>query len=194
MQSPVEVTTDAAIQTTIDDQNLHDSRNESTDKQTETPNIKVLDNTSKSLESASKVLLPIIQNDSSNDLTYQVRRRNTTIDPPRIVEVPKKPTRHIIKNEYRTHVQYDEVTGELIGGEHPCQRECKEGDEPMICYYHFSLELYMTMSKACFDCPYNETDCDRIDCIPADGISRPLTVINRKMPGPSIEVRYSLIF
>ncbi|XP_047510342.1 laccase-like [Pieris napi] len=185
VQSPVEVTTDT-IEATTD--HVLNTRNESTDKSTEEPNIKVLDNTPKPLESASKVLLPIISNDSFNDLKYQVKRRNNTIVPPRTVEVPKKPIRQILKNEYKTHVQYDEVTGELISGEHPCQRDCVEGGEPMICYYHFSLELYMTMSKACFDCPYNETDCDRIDCIPADGISRPLTVINRRMPGPAIEV------
>lgn len=98
------------------------------------------------------------------------------------------------KNSIRAHIQYDEVTGELISEEHPCQRECMEGEEPMICYYHFNLEWYQTMSKACYDCPYNLTDCKRLDCIPADGINRALNVINRKMPGPAIEVSHKIIF
>lgn len=88
----------------------------------------------------------------------------------------------------RANVKYDEITGELIGGKHPCHRECFEGEEPMICYYLFKIEWYQTMSKACYDCPYNETDCFRPDCIPADGMNRPLNVINRKMPGPAVEV------
>lgn len=62
----------------------------------------------------------------------------------------------------------------------------------MDCHYHFEVEWYQSMSKACFNCPYNITDCDRIDCIIGDGVSRPLTVVNRKMPGPSVEV--SLFF
>lgn len=60
----------------------------------------------------------------------------------------------------------------------------------MVCRYNFELEWYEAMSKACFDCPFNITDCDRKDCIPADGMGRPLTVINRKMPGPSVEVGF----
>lgn len=92
------------------------------------------------------------------------------------------------KSKLKADVKYDTVTGELIGGDHPCHRECFEGDDPMICYYHFKLEWYQTMSKACYDCPFNETDCFRPDCIPADGMNRPLNVINRKMPGTPIEV------
>ncbi|XP_045506939.1 laccase-4-like isoform X1 [Colias croceus] len=203
VQSPIETTTDIVIETTLNDQIVKDSARNTDTKENDTkqitaeesPDIKVLDdNTPKVLESASKVLYPIVSNESFNDLKYQVRRRNTsTVAAPKVqYNEPKKtiPTaRHMVKkNEFRAHVQYDEVTGELISGEHPCLRECKEGEEPMICYYHFNLEWYQTMSKACYDCPYNETDCDRIDCIPADGMSRPLTVVNRKMPGPAIEV------
>lgn len=92
------------------------------------------------------------------------------------------------RTNLRAHVRYDEVTGELVEGEHPCHRECSEGEEPMICYYHFNLEWYQTMSKACYGCPYNVSDCSLPDCIPADGMNRPLNVVNRKMPGPAIEV------
>lgn len=100
----------------------------------------------------------------------------------------RKIGRNVNDAKIRAHVRYDEVTGELMNGDHPCHRECKEGEEPMICYYHFVLEWYQTMSKACYECPYNLTDCSRPDCIPADGMNRPLNVVNRKMPGPAVEV------
>lgn len=116
------------------------------------------------------------------------------------VEYLDDPTQQLNENELRilqkkiigklqTKSQHDEYKEEQINGAHPCQRECKEGEERMICYYHFSIEWYQTMSKACYNCPYIESDCFRKDCIPADGINRPLNVVNRKMPGPSIEVR-----
>ncbi|XP_011645340.1 laccase-1-like isoform X2 [Pogonomyrmex barbatus] len=71
---------------------------------------------------------------------------------------------------------------------HACRRTCKDGIVPLDCYYTFKLESYYTMSKACYDCPFNITDCFRPHCIPADGMKRSLMVVNRQMPGPSIEV------
>jgi hypothetical protein len=71
---------------------------------------------------------------------------------------------------------------------HPCQRECRADEPPKTCEYHFKVEWYYTMSKACYDCPYNLTDCYRPDCVPADGVERPIIVINRSLPGPSIQV------
>lgn len=74
---------------------------------------------------------------------------------------------------------------------HPCLRECLVGEPPKTCKYHFKMEWYYTMSKACYDCPYNLTDCFRPDCVPADGVERPIIVINRSLPGPSIQVIYN---
>ncbi|KAL6260451.1 hypothetical protein P5V15_007976 [Pogonomyrmex californicus] len=71
---------------------------------------------------------------------------------------------------------------------HACRRTCKDGIAPLDCYYTFKLESYYAMSKACYDCPFNITDCFRPHCIPADGMKRSLMVVNRQMPGPSIEV------
>lgn len=151
----------------------------------------------RSLESASRVLIPAIYNHSINDVIYQEKAGNSSDARNRATKRVEanlvkrvSPKAAYRKSKLRAHVQYDEVTGELITGAHPCHRECVEGDEPMICHYHFNLEWYQTMSKACYDCPYNISDCSRIDCIPADGISRPLNVVNRKMPGPAIEVRH----
>ncbi|PNF34083.1 hypothetical protein B7P43_G01149 [Cryptotermes secundus] len=71
---------------------------------------------------------------------------------------------------------------------HPCARTCKEGSPPMVCRYRFQLEWYYTMSKACYNCPVHLDDCNRKDCVVADGVRRPVVVVNRQMPGPSVEV------
>ncbi|KAL0106109.1 hypothetical protein PUN28_016084 [Cardiocondyla obscurior] len=71
---------------------------------------------------------------------------------------------------------------------HACRRTCKNNEVPLDCYYTFKLEYYNSMSKACYNCPFNTTDCFRSHCIPADGIKRSLMVVNRQMPGPPIEV------
>ncbi|KAL0274857.1 UNVERIFIED_CONTAM: hypothetical protein PYX00_002890 [Menopon gallinae] len=70
---------------------------------------------------------------------------------------------------------------------HPCNRQCRP-NEPMICSYDFHIEHYQTMSKACYECPFNVSHCDLKDCIAADGVKRTITVVNRQFPGPSIEV------
>lgn len=71
---------------------------------------------------------------------------------------------------------------------HPCARICKEGALPMVCKYRFELEWYYTMSKACYNCPLHLEDCSRKDCVVGDGVRRPIVVVNRQMPGPSVEV------
>ncbi|TGZ54926.1 Uncharacterized protein DBV15_05335 [Temnothorax longispinosus] len=71
---------------------------------------------------------------------------------------------------------------------HACRRTCEDDAAPLDCYYTFKLESYHTMSKACYDCPFNITDCFRPHCVPADGMKRSLMVVNRQMPGPPIEV------
>ncbi|KAK3597532.1 hypothetical protein CHS0354_018130 [Potamilus streckersoni] len=71
---------------------------------------------------------------------------------------------------------------------HPCRRECTKSTPPMICQYDFRLETYHTMSMACYDCPYNQSDCLRSHCVAADGVLRGIKVVNRMMPGPSINI------
>lgn len=46
----------------------------------------------------------------------------------------------------------------------------------------------MTMSRACKKCPENSSDCYEDHCIEGDGIPRAIQTVNKKMPGPSIEV------
>ncbi|XP_002057875.2 uncharacterized protein Mco1 [Drosophila virilis] len=72
--------------------------------------------------------------------------------------------------------------------QHPCVRDCQVDAAPMTCHYTFVVEWYQTFSKACFDCPLNLTDCSRPHCIMGDGLERSITVVNRMMPGPAIEV------
>ncbi|XP_063981172.1 uncharacterized protein LOC135164603 [Diachasmimorpha longicaudata] len=71
---------------------------------------------------------------------------------------------------------------------HPCRRRCKDYSIPMECHYSFTVESYTTMSKACYDCPLNVTQCFLPECIPADGFKRSIQIINRQLPGPTIEI------
>lgn len=71
---------------------------------------------------------------------------------------------------------------------HPCNRECLDDSEPKECKYDFTIEYYYTLTQACYDCPYNITDCLRPHCVSADGVSRAIMTVNRKLPGPAIHV------
>ncbi|XP_069163860.1 uncharacterized protein [Procambarus clarkii] len=79
------------------------------------------------------------------------------------------------------------VLASLAHGAHECERECVAGDT-RTCRYTFHLQEYHTMSRACFDCPHNLTDCSRPECVAGDGVARPLVAINRQLPGPSVQV------
>lgn len=81
------------------------------------------------------------------------------------------------------HIEYV-----LIDSNNPCKRNCVLGAPPMICRYNFEVENYHSLSKACYNCPLNITDCFRKDCVPADGTKRGIVTINRQLPGPAIEV------
>lgn len=98
----------------------------------------------------------------------------TTLLPPDTTVTPEQP------NFLKAWEQTERPT-------HPCLRPCVPG-QVMICHYHFAVEWYYAMSKACHNCSHNVSDCYRQDCIPANGIKRPLIVVNKLLPGPSIEV------
>ncbi|XP_014471746.1 PREDICTED: laccase-4-like [Dinoponera quadriceps] len=70
-----------------------------------------------------------------------------------------------------------------------CARTCRPGDR-RICYYHFIVEYYQVNGFACRLCIPNATNhfCSNCQCVPADGIERSAPVVNRQLPGPSIEV------
>lgn len=71
--------------------------------------------------------------------------------------------------------------------DHPCIRPCGINTRK-TCEYTFTLEYYYTLSKACYDCPFNASDCNRPHCVPADGSPRPILTANRMLPGPGIHV------
>ncbi|XP_069677181.1 uncharacterized protein [Periplaneta americana] len=73
-------------------------------------------------------------------------------------------------------------------GSRICARNCTPDEAPKICYYKWTLENYVTLGKACGDCPNNATHCYQKECIPADGFERGVLSVNRKIPGPSIQV------
>ncbi|CAF0713230.1 unnamed protein product [Brachionus calyciflorus] len=70
--------------------------------------------------------------------------------------------------------------------DHPCNRPCNSQTISMICEYDWTIEWYSVLSKACLDCPFNMTNCNQDHCITANGVYRPVMVINRMLPGPSI--------
>ncbi|KAK7500484.1 hypothetical protein BaRGS_00008391, partial [Batillaria attramentaria] len=71
--------------------------------------------------------------------------------------------------------------------DHQCIRPCVSG-QTMECQYNFTVEWYRTLTKACYQCPFNVSDCYRPHCVAAGGNIRALLTINRQMPGPAIQV------
>ncbi|KAI8124068.1 hypothetical protein FF38_00170 [Lucilia cuprina] len=97
----------------------------------------------------------------------------------------------VARNLYRNddlNIETDDIWTEEFYTNHPCNRDCQANGEPKRCFYTFVVEWYETLSKACYECPNNITDCQRPHCITGDGITRSITVVNRMMPGPTIEV------
>ena len=72
--------------------------------------------------------------------------------------------------------------------EHECNRPCSWPPQPKTCRYTFTVEWLQSMSLACYDCPFNLTDCERPGCIPVNGVARPIVVVNRQLPGPHVQV------
>ncbi|XP_037773206.1 laccase-2-like [Penaeus monodon] len=66
-------------------------------------------------------------------------------------------------------------------------RRCVLGDR-RVCHFTFEVHPYQTMSRACFNCPRNISDCSLPDCVPGDGVRRRIIAINKQMPGPAIQV------
>ncbi|XP_045192997.2 uncharacterized protein LOC123549187 isoform X1 [Mercenaria mercenaria] len=79
------------------------------------------------------------------------------------------------------------LTTASVVSDHPCNRAC-EVNRPMTCEYNFTVENYFVLSRACYNCPFNYTDCFRPHCVSTNGMPRHLLTVNRQMPGPSIEV------
>uniref|UniRef100_A0A2C9KAB9 Uncharacterized protein n=1 Tax=Biomphalaria glabrata TaxID=6526 RepID=A0A2C9KAB9_BIOGL len=71
---------------------------------------------------------------------------------------------------------------------HSCRRPCENGAPSMTCRYYFLLELYASMSTACYGCPQNKSHCSLPQCVPADGTVRGILTANRMIPGPNIFV------
>uniref|UniRef100_A0A0B7BKV4 Uncharacterized protein n=1 Tax=Arion vulgaris TaxID=1028688 RepID=A0A0B7BKV4_9EUPU len=71
---------------------------------------------------------------------------------------------------------------------HVCKRPCEVYTTPRLCHYDFAIENYYALSKACYDCPFNQSNCYLPQCVTAGGVSRVIKTVNRILPGPSIEV------
>ncbi|XP_017770701.1 PREDICTED: laccase-like [Nicrophorus vespilloides] len=81
----------------------------------------------------------------------------------------------LVRPDYRNHV---------------CKRQCN--GQVMTCSYEFHFEWIYTMEPNCFNCTVNPNgnynDCWRPECVPADGANHLVSILNRMMPGPQIEV------
>lgn len=86
---------------------------------------------------------------------------------------------HRLLEDFRDHIDFDP---------HICTRPCSKYEAPKICYYKFVLEPYTSFGLACRSCPSNITDCFLPDCVAANGIEKSILTVNRKLPGPSIQV------
>ncbi|GAB6021788.1 hypothetical protein CHUAL_004365 [Chamberlinius hualienensis] len=75
----------------------------------------------------------------------------------------------------------------LILTKHICDRQCVKG-KSKECHYDFVFDRYYTMSKACFNCPLNISDCYRPMCITGNGVVRLLYTANVQLPGPTIAI------
>ena len=58
----------------------------------------------------------------------------------------------------------------------------------MLCEYDWTIEWYSSISKACLDCPFNQSSCNRPHCVTGDGVKRAVITVNRMIPGPSLIV------
>ncbi|CAK9828077.1 Oxidoreductase OpS5 [Anthophora retusa] len=70
----------------------------------------------------------------------------------------------------------------VLSSPEECARNCTDGGQPKNCYYSFHIEFYTTIGPACDREEY------RSQCIYADGFEKTLIPINRRLPGPKIEV------
>ncbi|XP_063697643.1 uncharacterized protein LOC134828593 [Culicoides brevitarsis] len=96
-------------------------------------------------------------------------------------ETKNKPDNH------RTPSSSSSSLREQHAGEN-CLRPCTI-DNAKICYFKFTLEHYHVMGSACSGCRVGQhLNCSHPACVTADGIERGFMSINRRYPGPSIEV------
>ena len=70
---------------------------------------------------------------------------------------------------------------------HPCKRDCRLGTAK-TCFFTLHLSSFVTMGRACYNCPYSRDDCFKPGCILGSGSQRSVLVANKMLPGPSIEV------
>lgn len=101
--------------------------------------------------------------------------------------------RNLIGKSHGTQTQIDNRLSvnptilESHAGEN-CLRPCSSG-ESKICYFKFVLEYYHAMGSACGACSSGQhLDCLHRQCVTADGHERGFMAVNRKYPGPKIEV------
>ena len=72
-----------------------------------------------------------------------------------------------------------------------CARTCRQGETPKTCHYHFIVEYYASLTRACQLCQSKSTTrlIDDCQCVTADGYETSgIITTNRMFPGPAIVV------
>lgn len=102
---------------------------------------------------------------------------------------------HFVPEKNTTSEYYDDFATRTLSyvnvsqhsGEH-CNRICKP-NQYRVCYFQFTLEHYHAMGPACGRCMKGIVeDCNNVQCIVGDGVEKGVMSINRKIPGPAIQV------
>ncbi|XP_034660830.1 putative laccase-11 [Drosophila subobscura] len=89
----------------------------------------------------------------------------------------------ILKNDYS---QMD-ISSFSDFERHPCRRVCQQG-QTQSCYYQLVVHNYQRLGPECQRCQFDERACAAEHCIYGDGVASPVMAVNRKIPGPAIEL------
>ncbi|KAJ8044291.1 Laccase-4 [Holothuria leucospilota] len=68
-----------------------------------------------------------------------------------------------------------------------CDRICTHEDIK-TCVFTWNVSYYYSLTRPCGNCPFDIADCYQNECIPLNGLKRPLVTVNRQVPGPKIVV------
>ncbi|KAJ8044290.1 Laccase-4 [Holothuria leucospilota] len=69
-----------------------------------------------------------------------------------------------------------------------CDRICSTPEDIRTCVFTWNVSYYYSLTWPCGNCPFDIADCYREECIPLNGLKRPLVTVNRQVPGPKIVV------
>ncbi|XP_031636102.1 laccase-2-like isoform X2 [Contarinia nasturtii] len=97
--------------------------------------------------------------------------------------IPSSITINTTNSKNGLHRKFDQANPMIENGR-SCYRKCD--GTPKICYFHFKVEVYETMSCECVNGKLD--DCFNVGCVTANGVERNMMTVNRQLPGTPINV------